>query len=144
MENIDTSEIDLLSKNDLITLFNDFLYDLLKQLNSIIKNDGDLSYCYSVFKDVTKMNHTLVIDQFNINVLEFYPQIKEKDINFFLTENEEIKKVEGKYEGTSVIKKIFKFKSLFQRLSTSEKEMFFYYLNILCYIGARYFTLVNG
>lgn len=144
MDNIDTSEIDSLSKNDLITLFNDFLYDLLKQLNSIIKNDSDLSYCFGVFKDVTKMNHTLVIDQFNINVLEFYPQIKEKDINFFLTENEEIKKVEGKYEGTSVINKIFKFKSLFQRLSNSEKDMFFYYLNILCYIGARYFTLVNG
>jgi len=144
MDNIDTSEIDSLSRNDLITLFNDFLYDLLKQLNSIIKNDSDLSYCFGVFKDVTKMHHTLVIDQFNINVLEFYPQIKEKDINFFLTENEEIKKVEGKYEGTSVINKIFKFKSLFQRLSGSEKDIFFYYLNILCYIGARYFTLVNG
>ena len=144
MDNFDTSEIDTLSKHDLITLFNDFLYDLLKQLNSIIKNDSDLSYCYSVFKDVTKMNHTLVIDQFNINVLEFYPQIKEKDINFFLTENNDIKKIEGKFEGTSVITKIFKFKSLFQKLSSSEKDMFFYYLNILCYIGARYFTLVNG
>ena len=143
MEYFDTNEIDTLDKNDLVALFNDFLYDLLKQLNSKLK-DADLEYCYNVFNDIIKMNQSLVIDQFNINVLEFYPQIKEKDINFFLTENDEIKKVEGKYEGTSVIKKIFKFKSLFQRLSNSEKEMFFYYLNILCYIGARYFTLVNG
>lgn len=139
MEEIDTSEIDLLSSHELVGLFNDFLYDLLKQLNSIIKKDEDLTYCYSVFKDVTKMQYTLVIDQFNINVLEYYDKIKNKDVEFFMKEDNSVKK----YEGTSVVSKIFKFKSLFQQLSNKEKDMFFYYLNILCYIGARYFTLTN-
>ena len=139
MEEIDTSEIDLLSSHELVGLFNDFLYDLLKQLNSIIKKDEDLIYCYSVFKDVTKMQYTLIIDQFNINVLEYYDKIKNKDVEFFMTEDNSSKK----YEGTSVVSKIFKFKSLFQQLSNKEKDMFFYYLNILCYIGARYFTLTN-
>jgi len=139
MENFDTSEIDTLSSADLISLFNDFLYDLLKQLNQIIKNDTDISYFYSMFNDVIKMNRALVIDQFNVHVLQFYDHIKAKDEAFFMKENEAIKK----YEGTSAITKIFKFKSLFQTLSKKDKDMLFYYLNILCYIGARYFTVSN-
>jgi len=139
MENFDTSEIDTLSSTDLISLFNDFLYDLLKQLNQIIKNDTDISYFYSMFNDVIKMNRALVIDQFNVHVLQFYDHIKAKDEAFFMKENEAIKK----YEGTSAITKIFKFKSLFQTLSKKDKDMLFYYLNILCYIGARYFTVSN-
>lgn len=139
MENFDTNEIDSLPKDDLVVLFNEFLYDLLKQLNLSIK-DEDLSYCYSVFNDITKMNQTLVIDQFNINVLEYYDKIKEKDIDFFLKEKESVKK----YGDESVIKKIFKFKSLFVQLNKKDQEMLFYYLNILCYIGAKYFTLTNS
>jgi len=140
MENFDTNEIDTLPKDDLVVLFNEFLYDLLKQLNLSIK-DEDLSYCYSVFNDITKMNQTLVIDQFNINVLEYYDKIKEKDIDFFLKEKESVKK----YSDTeSVIKRIFKFKSLFAQLNKKDQDMLFYYLNILCYIGAKYFTLTNS
>lgn len=139
MEQFDTNEIDTLPKDDLVVLFNEFLYDLLKQLNSSLK-DEDLSYCYSVFTDITKMNQTLVIDQFNINVLEYYDKIKEKDIDFFLKEKESVKK----YSDTeSVIKRIFKFKSLFAQLNKKDQDMLFYYLNILCYIGAKYFTLTN-
>jgi hypothetical protein len=134
----DTSEIDNLPKDELIDLFNESLYQLLKQLNSIIK-DEDLSYCYSVYNDVTKMNRILIIDQFNINVLEFYDKIKEKDVNFFLDEKNTTKK----FEGSSVVGKIFKFKSLFEQLSKKQKDMLFEYLNILCYIGARYFMLTN-
>jgi len=139
MENFDTSEIDTLSSADLISLFNDFLYDLLKQLNQIIKNDADISYFYSMFNDVIKMNRALVIDQFNVHVLQFYDHIKAKDEAFFMKENDAIKK----YEGTSAITQIFKFKSLFQTLNKKDKDMLFYYLNILCYIGARYFTVSN-
>jgi len=139
MENFDTSEIDTLSSADLISLFNDFLYDLLKQLNQIIKNDTDISYFYSMFNDVIKMNRALVIDQFNVHVLQFYDHIKAKDEAFFMKENDAIKK----YEGTSAITQIFKFKSLFQTLNKKDKDMLFYYLNILCYIGARYFTVSN-
>jgi hypothetical protein len=139
MEEFDSSEIDTLSSQELINLFNDFLYDLLKQLTSIIKNDEDLTHCFNVFRDVVKFQQTLVIDQFNINVLEYYDKIKTKDIEFFMNENTSA----SKFEGTSVVSKIFKFKKLFQRLSKKEQDMFFYYLNILCYIGARYFTLSN-
>jgi len=139
MENFDTSEIDTLPSADLVSLFNEFLYDLLKQLNMIIKNDSDISYFYSMFNDVIKMNRALVIDQFNVHVLQFYDQIKSKDEEFFMKENEAIKK----YEGTSAITKIFKFKTLFQTLNKKDKELLFYYLNILCYIGARYFTVSN-
>jgi hypothetical protein len=139
MEEFDSSEIDALSSQELINLFNDFLYDLLKQLTSIIKNDEDLTHCFNVFRDVVKIQQTLVIDQFNINVLEYYDKIKTKDIEFFMNENTST----SKFEGTSVVSKIFKFKKLFQKLSKKEQDMFFYYLNILCYIGARYFTLSN-
>jgi hypothetical protein len=136
MGDFDTNEIDMLQKTELVGLFNEFLYDLLKQLNSSIK-DEDLSYCYSVFNDITKVNQTLVIDQFNINVLEYYDKIKEKDIDFFLKEKDSIKK----YEEKSVIDKIFKFKSLFKQLNKKDQDMLFYYLNILCYIGAKYFEM---
>ena len=136
----DTSEIDTLSSPDLVSLFNEFLYDLLKQLNTIIKNDSDITYFYSMFNDVIKMNRALVIDQFNVHVLQFYDHIKSKNEEFFMKENDAIKK----YEGTSAITKIFKFKTLFQQLGKKEKDMLFHYLNILCYIGARYFTLANS
>ena len=70
---------------------------------------------------------------------KFYDHIKAKDEAFFMKENDAIKK----YEGTSAITQIFKFKSLFQTLNKKDKDMLFYYLNILCYIGARYFTVSN-
>jgi hypothetical protein len=139
MDNFDTSEIDILSSQELIVLFNDFLYDLLKQLNNIIKNDEDLLYCYNVFNDVIRVQQTLVIDQYIINVLEYYDQIKKKDLDFFMKQE----LVEKKNYKDSVINKIFKFKSLFKQLSKKEVEMLFYYLNILCYISAKYFTLTN-
>jgi hypothetical protein len=139
MDDFDTNDIDTLNKHDLVTLFNDFLYDLLKQLNSIVK-DEDIDYYYKSFQSVTKMNVTLIIDQFNINVLEFYDKIKEKDIDFFLKEENSIKKYKGE---ESIINNIFKFKTLFPKLKKKDQDMFFYYLNILCYIGARYFSLTN-
>ena len=86
------------------------------------------------------MNQRLIIDQFNINVLEYYDKIKEKDIDFFLRENDSVKKYG---ESESVLKRIFKFKSLFKQLDKKNQDMLFYYLNTLCYIGARYFTLTE-
>ena len=79
MGDFDTSEIDGLNSKELLKLFNEFLYDLLKQLNSIVKNDEDISYFYNVFNDVAKMQQTLVIDQFIIHVLQYYDQIKQKN-----------------------------------------------------------------
>jgi|UniRef100_A0A6C0H0I5 hypothetical protein len=137
MGDFDTSEIDGLNSKELLKLFNEFLYDLLKQLNSIVKNDEDISYFYNVFNDVAKMQQTLVIDQFIIHVLQYYDQIKQKNADFFIKEN-----IESKYDG-SIVSKFFKFKKLFKELSKKEKEMLFYYLNILCYISARYFTLTQ-
>jgi hypothetical protein len=137
MGDFDTSEIDDLNSKELLKLFNEFLYDLLKQLNSIVKNDEDISYFYNVFNDVAKMQQTLVIDQFIIHVLQYYDQIKQKNADFFIKEN-----IESKYDG-SIVSKFFKFKKLFKELSKKEKEMLFYYLNILCYISARYFTLTQ-
>jgi hypothetical protein len=137
MGDFDTSEIDDLNSKELLKLFNEFLYDLLKQLNTIVKNDEDISYFYNVFNDVAKMQQTLVIDQFIIHVLQYYDQIKQKNADFFVKEN-----IESKYDG-SIVSKFFKFKKLFKELSKKEKEMLFYYLNILCYISARYFTLTQ-
>lgn len=139
MEDFDTNEIDALNITDLIQLFNEFLYDLLQKLNQILV-DEDLSYCYNMFNSIIQMNQRLIIDQFNINVLEYYDKIKEKDIDFFLRENDSVKKYG---ESESVVKRIFKFKSLFKQLDKKNQEMLFYYLNTLCYIGARYFTLTE-
>jgi hypothetical protein len=139
MEDFDTNEIDALNITDLIQLFNEFLYDLLQKLNQILV-DEDLSYCYNMFNSIIQMNQRLIIDQFNINVLEYYDKIKEKDIDFFLRENDSVKKYG---ESESVVKRIFKFKSLFKQLDKKNQDMLFYYLNTLCYIGARYFTLTE-
>ena len=138
MSDFDTDEIDGLSSQELVTLFNDFLYDLLKQLHGIVKSDEDIKYYYNMFKDLVKMQRTLVIDQFVIHVLEYYDQIKNKDEEFFMKEDITKKKLDG-----DIISKVFKFKKLFQQLTKKEKEMLFYYLNVLCYISARYFTLNN-
>lgn len=138
MSDFDTDEIDSLSSQELVTLFNDFLYDLLKQLHGIVKSDEDIKYYFNMFKDLVKMQRTLVIDQFVIHVLEYYDQIKNKNEEFFMNED-----VSKKNLGDNVISKVFKFKKLFQQLTKKEKEMLFYYLNILCYISARYFTLNN-
>jgi hypothetical protein len=140
MGDFDTKEIDTLEKNDLITLFNDFLYDLLGQLNDIVK-DEDLAYCHGMFQSAIGANRTLVIDQFVINVLEYYEPIKNKDVDFFLKDEKSIKKYEGE---VSVVNKIFKFKSLFTQLKKKHQDMLFYFLNILCYISARYFSLTHS
>jgi hypothetical protein len=138
MSDFDTEEIDNLSSQELVTLFNDFLYDLLKQLHGIVKSDEDIKYYFNMFKDLVKMQRTLVIDQFIIHILEYYDEIKNKNEEFFMNEDVTKKKL-----GDNVISKVFKFKKLFQQLTKKEKEMLFYYLNILCYISARYFTLNN-
>ena len=109
---IDTSDIDKLNQIDLVTLFNDFLYELLKQLNGMVK-DEDIKYFYSAFEDVIKFNNKLIIDQYIINVLEYYDQIKAKDIDFFTKGNEVVNKYKSE---ESVISKIFKFKDLFLKL----------------------------
>jgi hypothetical protein len=135
----DTSEIDAMDSNKLLTEFNNQLYDLLKQLNLIVK-DEDIKYFYGAFKDVIKFNNKIIIDQYIINVLEYYDQIKAKDINFFINGNQVVNKYKDE---ESIISKIFKFKELFLKLSDPQKEYLFFSLNLLCYISARYFTLMN-
>jgi len=88
---IDTSDIDKLNHTDLVTLFNDFLFDLLKQLNGMI-TDEDIKYYCSAYQDVIKFNNRLIIDQYIIYVLEYYEQIKAKDIDFFIKGKELINK----------------------------------------------------
>jgi hypothetical protein len=59
---------------------------------------------------------------------------------FFIKDNE----VADKYKSDeTVISKIFKFKDLFLKLSAPQQELLFFYLHLLCYISARYFTLMN-
>jgi hypothetical protein len=136
----DTSEIDAMDHTKLLKEFNSQLYDLLKQLNLMIK-DEDIKYFYNAFEDVIKFNNRLIIDQFIINVLEYYDKIKAKDVNFFIKDNE----VADKYKSDeTVISKIFKFKDLFLKLSAPQQELLFFYLHLLCYISARYFTLTNA
>ena len=144
-EEFDTSEIDELSTQDLIELFNDTLYDLLKQLKTLVKNDEDIAYAYGAFKDVIKFQQKLVLDGFIQYVSDYFEKIKDKDENYFInldtvdTMEEKYKgKVDDKYKD-SIISKVFKFKKLFKELSKKDKEMFFYYLNLLRYISCRYF-----
>ena len=58
MGTIDTSEIEELiqdlAKQDLVELFNEYIYDLLKQLNSIIV-DEDINWAYNGVKDYIKL-----------------------------------------------------------------------------------------
>jgi len=136
---IDTSDIDKLNHTDLVTLFNDFLFDLLKQLNGMI-TDEDIKYYCSAYQDVIKFNNRLIIDQYIIYVLEYYEQIKAKDIDFFIKGKELINKYKTE---ESAISKIFKFKDLFVKLKKNEQNILFHYLNILCYISAIYFTIMN-
>jgi len=136
---IDTADIDKLSHTDLITLFNDFLFELLKQLNTMVK-DEDIKYFCNAFEDVIKFNNKLIIDQYIINVLEYYEQIKARDIDFFTKGTQVVNKYKGE---ESVVSKIFKFKDLFLKLKKNEQQMLFQSLNVLCYISARYFTLTD-
>jgi predicted HTH transcriptional regulator len=63
MGTIDTSEIEQLienlSKQEVIELFNEYIYDLLKQL-STIANDPDINWAYNGVKDYTKLNQTFL------------------------------------------------------------------------------------
>ena len=136
---IDTADIDKLSHTDLITIFNDFLFELLKQLNTMFK-DEDIKYFCNAFEDVIKFNNKLIIDQYIINVLEYYEQIKARDIDFFTKGTQVVNKYKGE---ESVVSKIFKFKDLFLKLKKNEQQMLFQSLNVLCYISARYFTLTD-
>lgn len=142
MSKIDTSEIEEMisscSKQDLIDLFNEYIYDLLKQLNGIVV-DEDIKWAYNGVKEYTKYNQVGVIDQFNIYVLEYFDKIVNKDVKFFLNETT----TESKLKDTFDITKIFKFKKLFLELSAKQQDTLFYNLAVLCKIGAKYFELSN-
>ena len=146
-EDFDTSEIDGLSVQELIELFNDTLYDLLKQLKTLIKNDEDISYAFGAFKDVIRFQQKLIIDGFIQYISDYFGKIKEKDEEYFLN-MDTLDTMKEKYKGEvdekskqSIVMKVFKFKKIFKELSKKDKEMFFYYLNILRYISCRYFIL---
>ena len=102
--------------------------------------DEDIKYYCSAYQDVIKFNNRLIIDQYIIYVLEYYEQIKAKDIDFFIKGKELINKYKSE---ESAISKIFKFKDLFLKLKKNEQNILFHYLNILCYISARYITIMN-
>jgi len=133
MEDLDISELDSLDKMDVTMIFNQYLYALITNLNTLVK-DEDILYFSNVYNDVIKANQSLIIDQFNIYVLEFYDKIKNKDIDFFLDE-----KSFKKYDNSSSITKIFKFKKLFEQLSKKQKDKLFDSLDILCQLGSKYF-----
>ena len=116
MEDLDISELDSLGKMDVAMIFNQYLYALITNLNTMVK-DEDILYFSNVYNDVIKANQSLIIDQFNIYVLEFYDKIKKKDIDFFLDE-----KSFKKYDDSNSITKIFKFKKLFEQLSKKQKD----------------------
>jgi len=143
MGTIDTSEIEELiqdlAKQDLVELFNEYIYDLLKQLNSIIV-DEDINWAYNGVKDYIKFNQYGVIDQFNVYVLEYFDKIINKDLNFFLNEKAAVSKLKDSFD----ITKIFKFKELFLKLSKTQQDTLFYNLAVLCKIGAQYFTISNS
>lgn len=146
-EEFDTSEIDTLTEQELIELFNDTLYDLLKQLKSLVKSDEDIAYAYGAYKDLIRFQQKIIIDGFIQYVSDYFQKIKEKDENYFLN-LDTIDTMNEKYKGElddkskqSVVMKVFKFKKLFKELSKKDKDMLFYYLNILRYISCRYFLM---
>jgi len=148
-EEFDTSEIDTLNEQELIELFNDTLYDLLKQLKTLVKSDEDIAYAYGAYKDLIRFQQKIIIDGFIQYVSDYFQKIKEKDENYFLN-LDTIDTMNEKYKGElddkskqSVVMKVFKFKKLFKELSKKDKEMLFYYLNILRYISCRYFLITQ-
>lgn len=130
---MDISEIDSLDKIEALETFNQSLYAIIKNLNTLVKDEDILHFSYA-YNDIIRANHSLIIDQFNMYVLEFYDKIKKKDIDFFLDE-----KSFKKYGDSSSITKIFKFKKLFEQLSKKHKDELFDNLDILCQLGVKYF-----
>ena len=72
-----------MSKKDIVVKFNNITIDLLSDMKHIIGN----SYYYK-FKLMIRINSTLPISKFNLNVLKFKKYIFEKNSEYF--ENDEI------------------------------------------------------
>ena len=72
----DRSEIDALSLDETIELFNDFVYDTIGELNKEIKDD-DIDMAYNYFQDIIKARKDIVIEQYSIYVIPEWDNIKD-------------------------------------------------------------------
>ena len=68
MEDLDISELDSLDKMDVTMIFNQYLYALITNLNTLVK-DEDILYFSNVYNDVIKANQSFSSSNFEVGKL---------------------------------------------------------------------------
>ncbi|AYV79399.1 MAG: hypothetical protein Faunusvirus12_12 [Faunusvirus sp.] len=124
---------------DITTVVKDFntqLDDFLTELEKI-DSDKDIRTAHSLIQTATKMNISLIIDQYVLYICPFAKEIYSEDENFFIkmSTSEQVKCDE------KGIGQIMKFTKMWATLSNRNKQCIYDYMKILTFNAQEYFKL---
>lgn len=127
-----------MSKKDIVVKFNNITKDLLSDMKHIIGN----SYYYK-FKLMIRINSTLPISKFNLNVLKFKKYIFEKNSEYF--ENDEIilneinnSKDISEEDKEYYLNEFYYLKNIYLNIDGTSRDNFWDILQVLVFLCENY------
>lgn len=120
--------------------FNSQVEDFLNYVILICPNDektvkNKMSKYKTIFSTTKKINKTMVIDNFILNLLCYEEQINSRDDKFFLNFN-----IDGLKENDKLVMQITQLKNIWPKITDEEKKKVFDYLIVLTYWARQHFN----
>ncbi|VVU94327.1 hypothetical protein CPAV1605_49 [seawater metagenome] len=126
-----------MSISSTVNKFNDYIEEMLTQLNNCV-NDEDIKLYKGMFTKLRRINSSKAIEQFIIHVLPYKDKIVANDESFFLNHDEASLLNDDNEES---IMKALKFKELWSSISNNSKENLFKFFQVLIYYAEEYFKM---
>lgn len=126
-----------MSKKDIVVKFNNITRDLLNDMKNIIGKNYT-----NKFNLITKMNATLPISKFKLNVLKFKNYILEKNSNYFENENIIISEINSNIElfedKEYYLNEYYNLRNIYMNIDDGSKENFWDILKVLIFLCENY------
>jgi len=124
-----------MSKKVIIQKFNDISKDLLNDVSTIVGQ----SYLIK-FQLITKFNHALPIQKFQLNVLKFKNIILDKNSEYFKNDNIILDEINdcNMNDKEYYMDEYYKLKNIYQNIDDKSKENFWDILKVLIFLCEKY------
>ena len=130
-----------MSKKDIVKRFNNITKDLLKDMNDIL---GDKYF--TKFKLIIRMNSTLPINKFKLNVLKFKKYILDKDPNYFINDDIILNEINSDNSLISdkeyYLNEYYNLKNIYINIDDKSRENFWDILKVLIFLCESYHTKI--
>ena len=129
-----------MSKKDIVVKFNNITKNLLSDMSHIIGN----SY-YLKFGLITRVNSTLPISKFNLNVLKFKKYIFEKNSEYFENDNIITNEINNSDFSESdkeyYLNEFYYLKNIYKNIDGESRDNFWDILQVLVFLCENYHNM---